>query len=57
MLMSRYGFIRQTLDDGTGQKSMKTRRANLMHDCVDVVKFYDRNLFDKHRRIQKLSES
>ena len=35
---------------------MKTHRANLVHDCVDVIEFYDRNVFDKHRLMQKLSQ-
>ena len=56
MLMSRYGFIRQTAYAGTEQKLMKTHRANLVHDCVDVIEFYDRNVFDKHWLIQNLSQ-
>ena len=27
-------------------------RANLVHDCIDVIKIYDINLFDKHWLMQ-----
>ena len=43
-------------DDGIEQKLMKTHRANLVHDCVEVIEFYDRNVFNKHWLMQKLSQ-
>ena len=38
------------------KKNMKTHRVNLVHACVDVNEFYDRNVFDKHRLMQKRSQ-
>ena len=35
---------------------MKTHRANLVHDCVDVIEIYDQNVFDRHWLMQKLSQ-
>ena len=40
---------------GPSKQLMKTHRANLVHDCVDVIEFYDQNVFDKHRLMQRLS--
>ena len=51
-------FMMQTTYAGTEQKTYENaHRKNLVHDCVDVIELYDRNLFYKHQLIQKLSES
>ena len=41
-------------DDGTEQKTYENAQS-IVHDCVDVIEIYDRNVFNKHWLMQKLS--
>ena len=42
-------------DDGTEQKTYEDAQS-IVHDCVDVIEIYDRNVFNKHWLMQKLSQ-